>query len=76
MQKLLSLVVTLATFISALLGIHNTEDVGGFNKKDWMSRIDGSKYIITKKTTVKKIHEIAKEIYAIDADAFFAGIAE
>ncbi|MBQ6874166.1 MAG: phosphatidylinositol-specific phospholipase C [Clostridia bacterium] len=45
MQKLLSLVVTLATFISALLGIHNTEDVGGFNKKDWMSRIDGSKYI-------------------------------
>lgn len=43
---------------------------------DSVENIDGSKYIITKKTTVKKIHEIAKEIYAIDADAFFAGIEE
>lgn len=45
MQKLLSLVITLATFISALLGIHNTENVGGFDKKSWMSQIDGSKYV-------------------------------
>lgn len=38
--------------------------------------LDGCKYITTKKTTVKEMHEIAREIYALDADAFFAGIEE
>lgn len=38
--------------------------------------LDGCKYITTKKTTVKEMHEISREIYALDADAFFAGIEE
>ncbi len=36
--------------------------------------IDGSKYIITKKITVSKMHAIEKEIRSLDASAFFAGI--
>ena len=43
---------------------------------DGVEVINGVKYITTKKTTVKKIHEVAKEIYAIDENAFFAGIEE
>ena len=43
---------------------------------DSVDVIDGSKYIITKKTTVSRMHEVAKEIYSLDANAFFAGIEE
>lgn len=43
---------------------------------DKIEVIDGNKYIITKKTTVSKMHQVAKEIYALDDSAFFAGIEE
>lgn len=43
---------------------------------DSVEVIDGSKYIITKKITVSRMHAIAKEIRSLDADAFFAGIED
>ena len=38
--------------------------------------IDGVNYILTKKIGVKDIHEIAKDVFAVDNGAFFAGIEE
>ena len=43
---------------------------------DKVDVIDNDKYIITKKITVSKMHQIAKEISALDNSAFFAGIEE
>ncbi|MBO5374192.1 MAG: homoserine dehydrogenase [Clostridia bacterium] len=46
---------------------------------DFFDKVDvigDSKYIITKKITVSKMHEMAKDIYALDDSAFFAGIEE
>ncbi|MBQ9745085.1 MAG: homoserine dehydrogenase [Clostridia bacterium] len=43
---------------------------------DSKEAIDGVNYILTKKIGVKDIHSIAKEIFAKDKCAFFAGIEE
>lgn len=45
MQKIISVFVTLATFLLALLGISEVQNTGEFNNKNWMSQIDGSAYI-------------------------------
>ncbi len=43
---------------------------------DKVEVIDGCKFITTKKITVSKMHKVAKDIYALDECAFFAGIEE
>ncbi len=55
--------------------IRTTADVN-YDFFDSVEVIDGSKYIITKKITVSKMHAIEKEIRSLDASAFFAGIEE
>ena len=43
---------------------------------DKVEAINDSRFIITKKITVARMHEIAKEISSYDCDAFYAGIEE
>lgn len=43
---------------------------------DKVEVIGENKFITTKKITVSKMHSVAKEIYALDDSAFFAGIEE
>ena len=43
---------------------------------DSKEAIDGVNYILTKKISVKEIHAVAKNVFAADGGAFFAGIEE